>query len=85
MRIDLASWPGTTSFALLDEDGKELGLFRTRGGERRSFHRGELVDGRSEVLGVSPHARWVVLYDDGQEVARYPVQLSNEGLNTLRY
>ena len=67
------------SLSMLDEDGDVLELQTPAGPARRA----PLYDGLSLVLGTTEAARTVVLYHDGRELIRLPVQLLGGEVTTL--
>jgi len=75
MRVILREPAEADAFAVLDVDGQELELASERGKRRLTFRRGELVEGRSEVLSVSDEAAWLVLYRGDEAVREVPVAL----------
>jgi len=73
-RVELADPGSADEVAVLDGDGQVLQLSLMVGNGRRDGGRMNLVDGESGVLTVGDSAATLVLYLDGEEVQRTPLE-----------
>ena len=84
LQIELSSPDRADEFALLDVEGSPLMVGVYHGDFAFSNERGQLSQGRSEIVSVGEDARTVVLYSGGQEVERVPIELVPEDVNRLQ-
>ena len=76
---------GGESFLVLGPDGEALPLHRFLGAEHAVVPRGELIEGRSEVVGVSDRAARVLLLRGDSRVAEEDVRLLAGELTVVRF
>jgi len=85
LRVEIA--PGGTAadeFSFVDADGAATQNFHFEGTMIGLRERCSLVEGRSELYATEDTARTLLLYREGREVARVPVQLLPGQLVVLR-
>lgn len=83
-KIELSSSDEADSFQMLDAEGAPLSLSEFRGNGRRDGFRFEILGGQTNVFAVSDTAVELVLYLEGAEVRREPVDLVPGEQTTLR-
>jgi len=84
MQVELASRDFADELAVLDAQGAEIAISLYEAGSRRDTERHPLHDGRSAVLSVPESGRTLVLFKDGQDVARQPIELDASKPITVR-
>jgi hypothetical protein len=78
--------PTADSFALLGKDGRHLQVEKHWGGSgsRGPYDTIPIVDGSSDWTLVPDDAGTIILFKDGNEVLRRPLQVKPGELNVLR-
>jgi hypothetical protein len=85
VRVELSSTnQAADAFAFLDASGAPTQNLRFEGAMLTTPLRCPIVGGRSEVFATEDSARTLLLFQDGQELARVPVQLDPAKLVVLR-
>ncbi len=84
VRVDLGSSLVANEFGIVDSTGAPLPIDLIEGGSRSTRERFELTDGRSAVVSIPDDAVAAVLYLDGTEVRRLPIEFAAEGVTTIK-
>jgi RNA polymerase sigma-70 factor (ECF subfamily) len=83
LKVELVDPRSADAFRVLDAGGKILGLYAIDAGGITFVRQMELVDGRSRTIGVAESAATLVLELGNAEVARAPLRLGPDALNTV--
>jgi hypothetical protein len=70
---------------VLDGEGRSLDVLFIQGGSVNAYTDAPILDDRTGILSVSSAARFAVLLAGGEEVERFPLQLTPGEVNELRY
>ncbi len=84
LQVVLTDPAEATEFRLLDAAGEPLQALHQQANIMWGQERIDLVEGRSQAVRVEEFARELLLYKDGEELRRVPVELVPGELNTVR-
>ncbi|QDU65983.1 sigma-70 family RNA polymerase sigma factor [Engelhardtia mirabilis] len=84
LQVELALSERADGFEVLAADGSRLPLYETSASAARSTWRAAIVEGVSSIQSVGLAARTLRLWSGEELVEEVPVNLSAEGVNTIR-